>query len=110
MGAELKIEGPLILVSNRGPVEYTLEEDGSLGVSRGAGGLVTALSGLTAKLGGECVWVCSAMSEGDVQVARDRGDQRLRVEEEGHPRQIRMVVSEPEAYQRFYSVIANPLL
>jgi len=98
----------IILVSNRGPVQYG-REGGERTASRGAGGLVTALSGLSGHLR-DGVWVCAAMSDEDVVVARESpggvyppelGDDDLRV---------RLVALDPEAQDAFYTVIANPLL
>jgi len=98
----------VILVSNRGPVQYG-REGGERITTRGAGGLVTALSGLGRQLQ-DGVWVCSAMSDEDVVVARESpggqyppelGDDRLRV---------RLVALDPDAQDAFYTVIANPLL
>ena len=39
----------LILVSNRGPVTFSLDSGGSRVAARGGGGLVSALSGLIAR-------------------------------------------------------------
>jgi trehalose 6-phosphate synthase len=96
---------PLVLVSNRGPV--TFQDDGS--VKRGTGGLVTALTGLASHR--DAVWIASALTE---------GDQRRAEEADGHPftvqspaggeYEVRLVVSDPEAYDRFYNVFANPML
>ena len=96
---------PLVLVSNRGPV--TFQADGE--VQRGSGGLVTALSGLASHR--EAVWVASAMSEYDAQVAREHGGEAFTVRSPaGGSYQVRLVVSDPEAYDRFYNVFANPML
>ncbi len=98
----------VILVSNRGPVQYG-REGGERTASRGAGGLVTALSGLGRHLE-DAVWVCAAMSDEDVVVANETprglsppelGDDDLRV---------RLVALDPDRQDDFYSVIANPLL
>ena len=57
-------EGRRILVaSNRGPVSFGHDEAGRVVPSRGAGGLVTALSGALAASGG--LWIAAAMSEDD---------------------------------------------
>jgi trehalose-6-phosphate synthase len=61
--------GRIILVSNRGPVQYG-REGGERTANRGAGGLVTALSGLSRHLQ-DGVWVCEAMSDEDVIVAKE---------------------------------------
>jgi trehalose 6-phosphate synthase len=96
---------PLVLVSNRGPVSY--EEDGS--VKRGTGGLVTALTGLASHR--DAIWIASAMTDGDVQVAEDHHGQSIEVEApEGGTYHVRFVASDPEAYDRFYNIFANPML
>ena len=53
---------PLILASNRGPVEHRLTSDGRTEVRRGSGGVVTALSSLIQNH--EFTWVASAMGRG----------------------------------------------
>ena len=97
-------EAPLVLVSNRGPV--TFEEDG---VRRGSGGLVTALTGLASHR--EAVWIASALTDGDVEVSRERGGRPFTVESPGGGEyRIRLVESDADAYESFYSVFANPML
>ncbi|HEU4656781.1 MAG TPA: trehalose-6-phosphate synthase [Capillimicrobium sp.] len=97
--------GPLILVSNRGPV--TFGDDGSL--KRGGGGLVTALTGLASHR--EAVWIASSMTRGDAERARQANGKPFTVESPaGGEYQVRFVESDPEAYDRFYNVFANPML
>ena len=96
---------PLILVSNRGPV--TFQPDGE--VRRGTGGLVTALMGLARHR--EVTWIASAMSEGDVAMAGRHGGHAFPVEgPDGTEYRVKLVASDPDAYERFYSIIANPML
>lgn len=96
---------PLVLVSNRGPV--TFQADG--GVQRGTGGLVTALTGLASHR--EAVWIASAMNEHDAAVSQRNGGRAFPVRSpDGGEYQVRLVVSDPEAYDRFYNVFANPML
>ncbi len=96
---------PLVLVSNRGPV--TFDVDGSF--TRGGGGLVTALTGLATHR--DAVWIASAMTEGDVAKAQATDGQAFAVRTDaGGEFQVRLVTSDPEAYDRFYNVVANPLL
>src|SRR5919107_1334532 len=96
---------PLVLVSNRGPVTY--QDDGS--VKRGTGGLVTALTGLASHR--DAIWIASAMTESDVDVAREHGGKPFEVEApEGGSFRVRFVESDDEAYDRFYNIIANPML
>ncbi len=95
----------LVLVSNRGPV--TFEADGS--VARGGGGLVTALSGLASYR--EVIWIASAMNEHDAEVSRGHSGQAFPVHSPGGGEyQVRLVVSDPDAYDRFYNIFANPML
>jgi trehalose 6-phosphate synthase len=96
---------PLVLVSNRGPVTY--DEHGS--VKRGTGGLVTALTGLASHR--DAIWIASAMTEGDVQQTRAHGGRPFSVEApDGGTYHVRFVASDPEAYDRFYNIFANPML
>ena len=95
----------LVLVSNRGPV--TFQDDGT--VTRGGGGLVTALTGLASHR--EATWIASAMTEADIEQARAAGGQAIDVTSPaGGEYQVRLVASDPEAYDRFYNIFANPLL
>ena len=96
---------PLVLVSNRGPVTY--QDDGS--VKRGTGGLATALIGLASHR--DAVWIASAMTEADVDQAEDHGGRAFEIEEpHGGKFRVRFVASDPEAYDRFYNIFANPIL
>jgi trehalose 6-phosphate synthase len=96
---------PLVLVSNRGPV--TFGPDGE--IRRGTGGLVTALIGLASHR--DVTWIASAMTEEDVAAAEDNRGRPFRVEAPGGDQyRVKLVASEPEAYDRFYNIIANPML
>ena len=95
----------LVLVSNRGPVTYA--DDGS--ISRGTGGLVTALTGLASHR--EATWIASTMTSGDELMARRHEDKPFAVRSPaGGEYQVRFVASDPDAYDRFYNVVANPML
>ena len=98
----------LVIVSNRGPSEFTRGEDGEREVRRGGGGLVTALSGLVSHR--DALWIASAMTDEDVAVAREADGQPVEVELDGVSYQVCLVESDPIAYDRFYNVIANPIL
>ena len=63
---------PVVLVSHRGPVSFRRDQTGARTASRGAGGLVTALTGLASSLP-DAVWVCAAATTEDVAVAREHG-------------------------------------
>jgi trehalose 6-phosphate synthase len=98
-------QAPLVLVSNRGPVTFGAGGE----VLRGSGGVVTALMGLASHR--DAVWIASAMSEQDAAVSRANGGRSFPVESpSGDHFQVRLVVSDAEAYDRFYNVVANPML
>jgi trehalose 6-phosphate synthase len=99
------VSAPLILVSNRGPVTY--QEDGSF--RRGTGGLVTALIGLATHR--DVTWIASAMTPGDVMMSERHGGRPFPVQsDEGEEYRVKLVASDPDAYDRFYNIVANPML
>jgi trehalose 6-phosphate synthase len=98
----------LVIVSNRGPAQFELDESGTRTVRRGGGGLVTALSGLVAHRG--ALWIASAMTPEDAEVAREFGGDPVTVGLDGVDYDVLLVESDPDAYERFYNVIANPIL
>jgi trehalose 6-phosphate synthase len=98
-------EAPLVLVSNRGPV--TFGPDGE--IKRGTGGLVTALIGLASHR--EVTWIASAMTAEDVEAAERNDGRPFAVEApEGGEYMVKLVASDADAYDRFYNIIANPML
>src|SRR6188474_16447 len=98
---------PLIIVSNRGPAQFELDENGERTVRRGGGGLVTALSGLVSHR--DALWIASAMTDEDVAVSEERGGP-VELSIDGIEYRVLLVGSDAEAYDRFYNVIANPIL
>jgi trehalose 6-phosphate synthase len=105
MSSEPAERPPLLLVSNRGPV--TFHEGGV--IQRGSGGLVTALTGLASHR--DAIWIASAMTDADAQASQANGERAFPVTSPGGGEfEVRLVVSDPEAYDRFYNVIANPML
>jgi trehalose 6-phosphate synthase len=96
---------PLVLVSNRGPL--TFGPDGE--IRRGTGGLVTALTGLASHR--EVTWVASAMTDEDVAAAEGNEGRPFVVSApDGGQYRVKLVASDPVAYDRFYNIIANPML
>jgi trehalose 6-phosphate synthase len=99
----------LIVVSNRGPVSFGRDENGTRVVRRGGGGLVTALRSLVAMH--DVTWIASAMSEEDRRVAAEAGDELLEeTARDGSPYRFRLVAHDAQAYDWFYNVVANPTL
>ncbi len=96
----------LIIASNRGPMEYRIEPDGSLAAHRGSGGMVTALVSATRFV--PATWVASAMTDGD-RLAAERSEDDLHQVPENEI-YVRFVTVPPSTYQRHYYVFCNPLL
>jgi trehalose 6-phosphate synthase len=99
----------LIVVSNRGPVSFGRDQSGERVIRRGGGGLVTALRSLVALH--DVTWIASAMSDEDRRVAAEAGDEPLDERaRDGSPYRFRLVTHDPQAYDWFYNVVANPTL
>ncbi len=101
-------ETPIVLVSNRGPATFEHDEGGKLVAHRGGGGLVTALTGLVNHR--EALWVASAMSDADAEASREHGGGAFDCNVDDITYRVKLVESDPEAYDQFYNVVANPLL
>lgn len=98
----------VILVSNRGPVTFATGDDGSAIMIPGGGGLVTALSGLVELT--PVVWISAAMSDEDNRIQSAAGDVPIPLPGRGARTVGRFVPLDPEVYDRYYNVIANPML
>jgi trehalose 6-phosphate synthase len=98
----------LIVVSNRGPVTFTRDDDGKLVARRGGGGLVTALRSLVSHH--DVTWIASAITDEDRAVAEEAGGAFDEVARDGSPYRLRFVNHDPAAYDWFYNVVANPTL
>src|SRR3954447_25930387 len=79
-------------------------------MTRGTGGLVTALTGLASYR--PVTWIASAMTQGDAERAHEAGERPFSVQLPGGggEYQVRLVVSDEFAYDRFYNIVANPML
>src|SRR5215218_2233295 len=60
---------PLIIASNRGPVTFSRQADGSFEARKGSGGVVTAVTAVAREH--KPIWIAAAMTEGDRQRAAD---------------------------------------
>lgn len=97
----------IILASNRGPVQYSLDRRGALVAQRGQGGLVTALTALLRHA--RVSWVASSMSAADREASRrlETSPQRRLLDES---LKLRLVNVAPNTYRRHYQVFSNPVL
>ncbi|MGH9138027.1 MAG: alpha,alpha-trehalose-phosphate synthase (UDP-forming) [Acidimicrobiales bacterium] len=92
---------PVVLLSNRGPLSFSLDETGEPVAKRGAGGLVSGLTPLVA--GTDAVWVAAALSEGD-RVAAARGVV------DAEDLRVRVLAVDPDTYRAAYDVVCNATL
>ena len=97
----------LIVVSNRGPVSYGRAADGQRTARRGGGGLVTALRGLVGLH--DVTWIASAITDEDHAVA-GKGEPIEEHAHDGASFWLRLIAHDPQAYDRYYNVVANPML
>src|SRR6266511_3048059 len=99
----------LIVVSNRGPVTFASDEQGERVLRRGGGGLVTALRSLISRH--DVTWIASAMSAEDHEVAEEAdGEAIAQTAADGSAYRLRLVAHDPQAYDLYYNVVANPVL
>ncbi|QXC59165.1 trehalose-6-phosphate synthase [Aquihabitans sp. G128] len=94
-------ERPIVIVSNRGPVSFGLDDAGSPVAKRGAGGLVSGLGPLVR--GTSTLWVAAAMSDGDAVVAA-QGPTTA----EGF--RIRLLAFDPPTFKAHYDTVCNEAL
>jgi trehalose 6-phosphate synthase len=99
----------LIVASNRAPVTFGQDDSGQRVVRRGGGGLVTALRSLVSHH--DVTWISSAVSAEDAIVAEEaEGKAIAETARDGSPYRLRLVAHDPQAYDLFYNVVANPVL
>jgi trehalose 6-phosphate synthase len=99
----------LIVVTNRAPVTFSRETDGSRSARRGGGGLVTALRSLITH--NDVTWVASTMTPEDRVVAVEGdGEPMEEIAGDGSRYKLRLVAHEAQAYDLYYNVVSNPVL
>lgn len=92
----------VVVLSNRGPVSWRRDPDGTLRAHRGAGGLVTALVPALAANGG--TWIAAALSESDAAAARDG-----RVAD-AVAHDVELLVVDDDEREAYLDVVANRFL
>ncbi|MFC5752285.1 alpha,alpha-trehalose-phosphate synthase (UDP-forming) [Actinomadura rugatobispora] len=110
----------VLVASNRGPVSFSLSDDGALTMRRGGGGLVSGLAGVTeagtatttdGEKAPEVLWVCAALGVGDRTASRRAPDGRLDLA--GHDvgrAAVRMLDIPAATFDRAYNGVANATL
>jgi trehalose 6-phosphate synthase len=92
----------VIVVSHRGPYQFSRDDDGALAAHRGAGGIVSALSPLLTD-NPEATWIAAAMSEDDNEAERTGVTAGLDLK-------VRLLDLEREQHRMHYDVVANGVL
>ncbi|HZC42128.1 MAG TPA: trehalose-6-phosphate synthase [Streptosporangiaceae bacterium] len=106
---ESAAQGRVLIASNRGPVSFTLTDDGTLTPRRGGGGLVSGLSSVAGQA--EVLWVCAALSDADRAAARTAPGGLLGPEVAGSiGSEVRMLNIGATTFDRAYNAVANSTL
>ncbi|MCC5951778.1 MAG: trehalose-6-phosphate synthase [Acidimicrobiia bacterium] len=92
---------PVVLVSNRGPISFSLDDAGRPEPRRGAGGLVSGLGPLVVDT--PHAWIAAALGEGDRVAAADG-----MVEAEGF--RVRTLAVDRSDFAAAYDVVCNATL
>src|SRR5712691_8249125 len=98
----------ILIASNRGPVSFTLGDDGRLRTRRGGGGVVSGLSSVAASA--DMLWVCAALSEADRAAAREAPGGLLSLDGAAGGSAVRMLDIPPAVFHRAYNSVANSTL
>ncbi len=96
----------LVVAANRGPVSFHSDPSGEPVVTRGPGGLVTVLTHMLREHPG--TWVAAALGDEERRLAAE--SRAIEVELDGVGYSLRYVAVEPAAYDKYYNVVANPML
>ena len=105
---EAAASGRVLIASNRGPVSYSLGDDGRLTARRGGGGMVSGL--LTVAGQADMIWVCAALSDADRAAARASRDGVLDLGGAAGDPAVRMLDIPPVTFSRAYNAVANSTL
>jgi trehalose 6-phosphate synthase len=107
--------GRVLIASNRGPVSFSLGDDGKLTSRRGGGGVVAGLSAVADRA--EVLWVCAALNDADRAAARAAADGQLDVPLGGgeaafggRESVVRMLDIPAPVFDRAYNGVANSTL
>jgi trehalose 6-phosphate synthase len=100
----------VLVASNRGPISYQFDADGSLVGKRGGGGMIAGVTAGLAALGPEAsvTWICAALSDADRAVAQRRGASGSDDQRGGIP--VRMLDIPADVFDRAYNNVANSAL
>jgi trehalose 6-phosphate synthase len=91
----------VVIASNRGPIEYQRLSDGRIRAARGAGGVVTALAAIAARM--PLTWIAAPITDADRLVADGAPAPTAQISQQ-------FVAIDRATYRRYYERFANGLL
>jgi trehalose 6-phosphate synthase len=101
----------IVIASNRGPVGFHRDTDGTVTSARGGGGLVSGMAGLAGAPGNEAtLWVCAALNDTDREVAAAAPGGRLDLAGHDTGGAVRMLPIEADTFAGAYTAISNTTL
>ncbi|MDP2211891.1 MAG: trehalose-6-phosphate synthase [Candidatus Aquicultor sp.] len=103
---KLLADRSIILVSNRGPIQFDYDDAGEIEAKRGGGGLVTAMTAVSEET--HATWISAAMTDAERSLARARTT--LAFPKENPLYHLRLIDIPESMYNQYYNVISNPLL
>lgn len=103
---KLLADRSIILVSNRGPIQFDYDEAGEIEAKRGGGGLVTAMTAVSQET--NATWISAAMTDAERALARERAT--LAFPKENPLYNLRLIDIPEAMYDQYYNTISNPLL
>lgn len=104
--ADLLAGRQLVIASSRGPYTFEPQPDGRIAIARCGGGLVTAM--LCVAEASAAIWICAASTPHDRSMAEK--DPLVGLPPGRPVFEMQMLPIPESVYDRYYNVIANPLL
>jgi len=103
---------PIVIASNRGPVAFARDAEGSVIQRRGVGGLVTAVGG--AVRGRDATWIAAAITDEDrAQAKTEHGRFDIDLHPDSRERgtvHVCLAPIDPPLYDLYYNQLSNRLL
>jgi len=100
--------GRVLIASNRGPLSFTLGDNGELTARRGGGGMVSGLSTVAAEA--DVLWVCAALGDADRAAARAAPGGRLGLDGTPGGSGVRLLDIPEATFDAAYNAVANSAL
>ena len=100
--------GRVLIASNRGPLSFSLGDDGQLTARRGGGGMVSGLSTVAGEA--DLLWVAAALSDADRAAAREAPGGRMDLDGTPGGAGVRLLDIPEATFDAAYNAVANSCL